>query len=166
MIETYCARHPKVETGLACGRCDTPICPRCAVMTDVGARCPACAPSRRLPQFEITPLYALRGLGAALAAGGLLGAAWAFIVPPGVSGIGFFGLLLALGLGYAMAEAISVATNRKSGPPLQVIAVLGIAISYVVRNLVAGEAVIPGDDTVGYIFLLIAAAVAFARLRY
>ncbi|HEX2914551.1 MAG TPA: B-box zinc finger protein [Chloroflexia bacterium] len=39
----YCARHPEVETGLRCGRCDTPICPRCMVHADVGIRCPDCA---------------------------------------------------------------------------------------------------------------------------
>jgi hypothetical protein len=40
---TFCSRHPKVETGLKCGRCGTPICPRCMVYTPVGIRCPDCA---------------------------------------------------------------------------------------------------------------------------
>ena len=39
----YCARHPKVETLLRCGRCDTPICPKCMVHAGVGIRCPECA---------------------------------------------------------------------------------------------------------------------------
>jgi hypothetical protein len=39
----YCARHPQVETMLRCGRCDTPICPRCMVHSGVGIRCPDCA---------------------------------------------------------------------------------------------------------------------------
>ena len=64
-----CARHPKVETGLSCGRCETPICPTCMVMTDVGARCPDCAPRKRLPQFEVGPVYLARGGAAATAAG-------------------------------------------------------------------------------------------------
>jgi membrane associated rhomboid family serine protease len=37
-----CARHPEVETGLRCNRCNTPICPRCAERTPVGFRCPDC----------------------------------------------------------------------------------------------------------------------------
>ncbi|WJW66975.1 hypothetical protein OZ401_000221 [Candidatus Chlorohelix allophototropha] len=40
---TFCKRHPTIETGLKCGRCGTPICPRCMVYTPVGVRCPDCA---------------------------------------------------------------------------------------------------------------------------
>ncbi len=39
---TYCKRHPRVETGLKCGRCGTPICPQCMVYSPVGLRCPDC----------------------------------------------------------------------------------------------------------------------------
>lgn len=39
-----CARHPSVETELSCSRCGTPLCPRCLVQTEVGQRCPTCAP--------------------------------------------------------------------------------------------------------------------------
>lgn len=38
----HCARHPEVETTLRCNRCGTPICPRCAIRTPVGFRCPDC----------------------------------------------------------------------------------------------------------------------------
>src|SRR3990172_8508515 len=130
-----CARHPNIETGLACGRCETPICPKCAVMTDVGARCPACAPSRKLPQFELGPLILLRGALAAGAAGAALGAAWGFLLP---GGLGFLGLILAFAIGYALGEAVSWATGRKSGPALQIEAALGVLLAYVVRNLVLG----------------------------
>ncbi|MCY4455281.1 MAG: rhomboid family intramembrane serine protease, partial [Chloroflexi bacterium] len=27
----YCERHPRTETELSCGRCETPICPQCMV---------------------------------------------------------------------------------------------------------------------------------------
>ncbi len=39
---TVCYRHPQVETGLRCNRCNRPICPRCARQTPVGYRCPDC----------------------------------------------------------------------------------------------------------------------------
>lgn len=39
---TFCYRHPQTETGLRCNRCNKPICPRCAVRTPVGFRCPDC----------------------------------------------------------------------------------------------------------------------------
>lgn len=38
----FCYRHPQVETGLRCNRCNKPICPRCAQRTPVGFRCPDC----------------------------------------------------------------------------------------------------------------------------
>lgn len=37
-----CYRHPEVETGLRCNRCNQYICPRCAKRTPVGFRCPEC----------------------------------------------------------------------------------------------------------------------------
>jgi hypothetical protein len=47
-----CARHQDTETALTCGRCDTPVCVRCLVHTDVGIRCRTCAPVRRsIPGF-------------------------------------------------------------------------------------------------------------------
>ena len=42
----YCSKHPEEETSLSCGRCETPICVRCVVHTDVGIRCRECAPAR------------------------------------------------------------------------------------------------------------------------
>ena len=158
-----CARHPKVETELTCGRCETPICPRCAVFTDVGARCPTCAPARKLPQFEVGFVYLLRGAAAALGTGAALGAVWGALLP---GGIGFLGLFLAAFVGYAIAEAVSVVTNRKAGTALQVVAAAGALAAYLVRNLVIGDGLLPTDDLFGYIAVIVAGAVAISRLRY
>jgi len=158
-----CARHPKVETELTCGRCETPICPRCAVFTDVGARCPTCAPARKLPQFEVGIVFLLRGAAAALGAGAALGAVWGALLP---GDIGFLGLLLAAGLGYLIAEAVSAATNRKAGTGLQVVAAAGAIVAYLVRNLVIGDGPLPTNDLFGYIAVIVAGAVAISRLRY
>lgn len=49
-----CAKHPDVETSVSCGRCETPVCVKCMVHTDVGVRCRNCAPARPM----------LAGLGA------------------------------------------------------------------------------------------------------
>lgn len=38
----FCYRHPDVETGLRCNRCNKPICPKCAERTPVGFRCSEC----------------------------------------------------------------------------------------------------------------------------
>lgn len=39
----FCYRHPKVETVLRCGRCERPICTKCAILGPAGPRCPECA---------------------------------------------------------------------------------------------------------------------------
>ncbi len=158
-----CARHPKVETGLACGRCETPICPKCVVMTDVGARCPDCAPRRRLPQFEVGPIYLLRGIGAAVAAGGALGLAWALILP---GQYGLLGILIGAGLGYGIGESVSLATNRKLAPALQVTAICGVGLAYLIRNLIWADAVLVVDDLYGLIVVATAMVVAVGRLRF
>jgi hypothetical protein len=158
-----CAAHPSVETELACGRCGKPICPRCLVQTPVGARCRECAGVRRLPTYHIPATFLLRGLGAALMAGAVLGLLWRLLFP---SGFGFFyGFLVALGLGYVVGESVSLATNRKSGPPLQVVAAAGVVVAYLVRNLLSGEGVIPTNDLFGYIVVGVGVAVAIGRLR-
>jgi len=158
-----CAAHPSVETELACGRCGKPICPRCLVQTPVGARCRECARVRRLPTYHISATFLLRGLGAALVAGAVLGLLWRLLFPFGFGF--FFGFFVALGLGYAVGESVSLATNRKRGPPLQVIAAAGVVVAYFVRNLLSGEGVIPTDDLFGYVVVGVGVAVAIGRLR-
>ncbi|HUF54393.1 MAG TPA: B-box zinc finger protein [Dehalococcoidia bacterium] len=162
----YCERHPDVETGLRCGRCETPICPRCVVMTDVGARCPTCAPRRQLPQFELSPLFALRGAAAAAASGAIVGLAWGIFLPGGFGG--FLIIFLGIGIGYAVAESISAATNRKAGPVLQSMAVAGVILAYVVRGLISDYDIVPSGrfaDYGGFIALIAGIVMAFSRLR-
>lgn len=158
-----CARHPGTETGLTCGRCGTPICPRCQVMTDVGGRCPDCAPARRLPQFEIGPAMLMRGSAAAAGAGLVVGALWGVLLP---GGFGFFSILLGMGVGWAVSEPVRLATNRKAGTVLQVAAALGVVLAYVVRNLVDAGEVILEDDLSGYLAVGAGILVAVNRLRW
>lgn len=131
--EEFCARHPDVETGLRCGRCDTLICPQCMVYTPAGVRCPDCAQLRRPPMYELNWRHYLLATGAALAVGVLLGIAAAVLIP--MLRIGFFflqlliGLLAGVGGGTIMAEAMSRATRHKRGTAMQVIALGGIALA-------------------------------------
>jgi hypothetical protein len=113
----YCTAHPKVETGLRCSRCDTPICPRCLVMTPVGARCKACARLSRLPMFVAGPRHVLLAVAAGLGSA-LLGAVALLFIPS----FGFLTLLLYAGFGYGVGEAVSLATNRKRATALAWIA--------------------------------------------
>jgi hypothetical protein len=163
---TYCARHPNVETSLLCGRCSTPICPRCLVQTPVGARCPTCANVRRLPTVDVKPEFLLRGFLAALAAGVGVGMIWGLALPARNTGfLGFFIIFLAMGIGWAIGESISVATNRKRGTALQGCAILGAVVAYLVHNLISGSAVLPQGDVFGYLAMIGAAFFAAQRLQ-
>jgi hypothetical protein len=165
-----CATHPNVETELACGKCGKPICPRCLVHTPVGARCRECANVRRLPQYHISAGFLLRGAGAALAAGAVLGGLWGLLLPYQL-GL-FFGLGVGFGVGYGVGESVSLATNRKVGPPLQGIAVAGVIVALVLRDVIeaaqlrnAGISDVLTNDSLGYIVTIVAAIVAIGRLR-
>ena len=165
-----CATHPSVETELACGKCGKAICPRCLHHTPVGARCRACAGIRRLPTYNISTAFLARGAGAALAAGVVLGGLWGIFLPFQPSF--FFGLLVGLGLGYAVGESVSAATNRKAGPPLQAIAVVGVVVAYLVRSAILASAFrnvdladVLTEDLFGWITVGLGVVVAMGRVR-
>jgi hypothetical protein len=46
----------------------------------------------------------------------------------------FFVIFLGFGLGWAVSESISLATNRKRGLGLQISAVMGVALAFLVRE--------------------------------
>src|SRR5680860_1266544 len=62
-----CSYHPNEMTGLRCSRCGKPICPKCAVRTPVGLRCPDCAGVRGLPTYRTPADSLLKAAGAGLA---------------------------------------------------------------------------------------------------
>jgi hypothetical protein len=162
-----CATHPNVETELSCGKCGKPICPRCMVHTPVGARCPSCAQVRRIPTYNMSSATFARAAGAALGAGVAIGAAWAFF---NIITYIFYGVIAGLAIGYVIGELVSLATNRKAGPPLQAIAVGGVVLAYVMRSaLLLGVGSWGLHDLRGDLFGLIvtglAGFIAAGRLR-
>ena len=158
----YCARHPRVETVLRCGRCETPICPRCLVQTPVGARCRQCANVRTLPTFDVSPTIFARGVAAALAGGAFTGAAWGFLLGDRA----FFGLfvtaIVAFVVGWAVAQCVGLATNKRRGVALQVCAAAGCVVAYLVHNAVNGDALIVQGDDWGFIAAAGAAFIAYS----
>lgn len=162
-----CATHPAVETELACSRCGKAICPRCMVQTPVGARCRECANVRRIPTYNVGGGTMARGLGAASAGGLALGVVWWIFNPLTYV---FFGVIVGLAVGYVLGELVSMATNRRAGPPLQAMAVAGVAIAYAVRLglLFAASGWDFHDlqqDLGGLIAVVLAAFIAAGRLR-
>lgn len=166
---TMCARHPDVETGLACGRCGTPICPRCLVYTPAGTRCPTCAAIGRPKMYVLAPLDYARGVATAIVTGIALGFAGALIFRP-TPAIGLFPLLFAIlggyGAGTVVAEALNLATGRKRGREMQIIAGATIVLAALARLVFAGA---PWEmavrDVSGLLMVVVAASIASSRLR-
>jgi len=165
-----CSTHSDVETGLACGKCGTPICPKCLVETPVGARCRACANVRRLPTYSIKPVQYVKAVAAGLAIAIVVGVAWAWLRI--AVQIPFFGLmtalLLAAGAAYAIAEVVSRVINRKRGVPLQVIASACFVLSYLVSNVwISGNALtfFASFNLIDILIVIVGIAVCTARLR-
>jgi hypothetical protein len=133
-----CARHPGTETVLRCGRCFTPICPKCLVSTPVGARCPTCARVKRFATVLKAPELARAiGFGVGVAALGTI--VISFLPLPG----GFFSLIVYALLGYGVGEAVASGANRKRAPELGPIGVACVLVGYwlgFVIELVVGGA--------------------------
>jgi len=133
-----CARHPNTETVLRCGRCNTPICPRCLVGTPVGARCPTCAGVKRF-SINLKPRELARAIGYGLgisAAGTILLA----LIPL----LGLLGPLIEyMVIGFVVGEGVSRGANRKRVPELAPLAVaclfVGLGLGVVVLLVSGGE---------------------------
>jgi hypothetical protein len=171
-----CAADPSVETYLRCGRCDTPICPRCLIQTPVGSRCRTCAHIKKLPMFTLSPLDFLTVTGIALAASIVCGVVVAFALhlAPFLGILRFF---LMAGLGYAVGEAL-LRFTRKRGTIVGVIAGLSVVVGVIVGQ--AAFFVLGGADPVlaiavsafqsflsiwSLLYLAVAAVIAFTRVR-
>lgn len=148
-----CASHPNTETYLRCAQCQTPICPRCLVMTPVGAKCRACARPRRLPIFELSILNVVLAIVAATVSAIVLGAVGSLIlryVPLFVMAFPFLA-------GLALGEVVSFVSNRKRHLVLRVVAGAAVVFSYFVLALgdfvVHGPIELVGSGMIGTLLL-------------
>lgn len=116
----FCHRHPDHETWTRCGRCDRPICPRCAMQGPVGFRCKDCGKPAFDPLTSFTPSQALAGGGIALG-GGILVALIA-------AQIGFLSIFIGYFGGGLIAAAVVRATGYKRGPVMAVVLYGGIVV--------------------------------------
>ena len=160
-----CARHPNIETNLTCGKCGTPICPKCLVQTPVGIRCKKCARLNRIPTYQMSTSYYLRAIGAAAGIAIVCGFIWGainFVLPFIV-----LRFVIAGGVGYAIGEVISVSVNRKRGTGLAVIGGCAAAVSSAIAALVVPLFLPAGMGNIlfGFIAMAIAIATSVMRLR-
>jgi hypothetical protein len=161
----YCARHPDVETALECGRCGTPICPRCMIHTPGGIRCPDCAQLRRPPMYELAPADYARAVGVGVVLAAALGFVGALLFP--TRGFGGLFLLLALFVGSAVgglvAEAILRVTRGKRGLAMQLIGAGTLVAALLVRMVLSGSGF--EIDIAGLAIAGVGAVAVWSRLR-
>jgi len=161
----YCSRHPEVETALECGRCGTPICPRCMIHTPGGIRCPDCAQLRRPPMYELGPLDYAKAIGVGLLLAPALGFVGALLFPS--RGFGGLFLLLALFVGSAVgglvAEAIHRVTNGKRGLGMQLVGAGTLVAALLVRMVLSGSGF--EVDIAGLAIVGVGAFAVWGRLR-
>lgn len=157
-----CPRHD-VETYLRCSSCETPICLDCSQEAAVGYQCPDCSGARseaavgaatRRPRAsgggfsapEVTKAegrlstsLAVRGLGA-----GLLAATLGGLLLGPVLNQGFFFLITAGAIGWAVAHGVFFGTGGVTSPFVRAAALAcgGLAVA-------VGMATIPLWDPVG-----------------
>jgi hypothetical protein len=130
-----CATHHDVETNLRCGKCEKPICPRCMIQTPVGARCRECARLYKLPTYQVSGMHYIRAIAAAIGIAGVCGVLWG-LLDNFIPFLYIFNIVLAGGVGYACAQIISLAVNRKRGVGLAIIAGFSVLLSYLIALLV------------------------------
>jgi len=129
----FCARHRNVKVRLRCGRCETPICAKCTVMTPVGSRCRDCGTNRSSHIFQVGPAQMAMAFGVAL----LLGALGAWIARWPV--IGFLTLLYAPAAGTAIGKAVTRVTKGKRGLKLAIVTIAGLALGAIAFTLLIGS---------------------------
>lgn len=155
-----CHWHPNVETSLSCSRCGKAMCTQCLVQAPVGMRCRECGKVAPLPTFDVSRVYYARAVGAALACavgGGLI---W-ILANAVLRGIPFLPSLVAIGIGYAAGELISLAVNRKRGKGLAWIA----GTSVVVAFLISAPSLAYGLNIWALLFVGIGVYTAVQRVR-
>jgi hypothetical protein len=151
----FCYRHPDRETWVRCGRCDRPICPRCAMQGPVGFRCRDCGKLAFDPLTSFTPLQLIGGVAVSLVGGVIAG----FIA----SRVGFFSIFISFFAGGIIAEAVTRATGYKRGPVMLGVVFGGIVVGTLIAfgldyGLFMGDMAAIGDaarsagaDASGYI---------------
>ncbi|MDQ2673534.1 MAG: hypothetical protein M3Y40_02665 [Chloroflexota bacterium] len=165
----YCYRHPDRETWVRCGRCDQPICSRCAMQGPVGFRCRECGRPARDPLTSVGPSQLAIGLGISVLGG--------IVVGLFSSRIGIFGLLLAWFVGGVIADAVIRFIGFKRGPRMMAALFGGILVGAALAFV--GEAVTLassfGEGAASFIFsqgawAALAAAIAcfgaWSRFRF
>jgi branched-subunit amino acid transport protein len=160
-----CYRHPTTPTSLRCNRCGNPICPKCAVRTPVGFRCPECVRVQQNKFYTGGKLDYVIAVAVALP----LSLIAAFVFSYLISGIGFLAWFIAFlaapPAGGIIAEAVWRAVRRRRSRHLNLV----VLACLVVATLPALALVLLAGNFLGVIvpgiLLFLGGGAILARLR-
>jgi hypothetical protein len=162
---TFCYRHPDVETGLRCNRCNKPICPKCAHRTPVGFRCPDCIREQENKYYSGTNLDYVIAAVVAFPLSLIAAALFTFILGRFGFWVIFIGIFLVPVVAGFIAEAVRWSVGRRRSRYLRhVVAgvlILGTA-PFLLLVLVSGSGwglIAPG------MFAFLGTTTVLARLR-
>lgn len=155
---TTCTRHPSVETRLSCSSCGTPICPRCAVPTSVGQKCPGCARQPRSARRQGKPDQYAKAIVFGLVGAGM----GAFVLTLVLTSIGLFTWIAAGLVGFGVAGAVRRGAEGNGSDPFRYLAYGAAVLAVLVTFLYLARTPLPGlRNAITYL-----AAVYGAHLRF
>jgi len=154
----YCSYHPNVETRLRCSKCGRPICPKCAVQTPVGFRCPDCVRGQQAIFYTATPL----DYGIAVVVGLAISTLAALILSQ--MGI-FLALILGPVAGGVIAEVVRWAIRRRRGRWIWLVVSSCIAVGGLLSLILSALLFSPTSLLSLIIYVALAIGTAYARLR-
>jgi hypothetical protein len=160
-----CYRHPATPTNLRCNRCGNPICPKCAVQTPVGFRCPDCVRVQQDKFYTGGKLDYVIAIVVALPLSLIAAYVFSFII----TNIGFLAWIIAFlaapPVGGLIAEAVRRAVGRRRSRHLNTVVLaclVGGVLPFIVLILLVGNImgiIVPG------ILLFLGGGAIMARLR-
>ena len=171
----FCVNHPNVETRLRCNRCGAPICPKCAIRTPVGFRCPQCVKAQQAIFYTASPIdYVIAAVVS------LVLSLPAYLI---VARLRWFVIFLAPTVGIGIAEAVRRLIGRRRGRWIWLVVAASIvltAVPFMVLSFLpmfflpaagapeqAGMLLTSSLFQIGYavLYLVLAVGAAIARLR-
>lgn len=127
----YCSTHKETPTRLRCSNCNEYICPKCAIESAVGYRCPDCG-KRNISHIEkISDKDYIRAFMSALLVGSVVGFIWQFFNNFGM----FISLAVAYICGFCIARSITKIIGYKIGRKVQILAGVITLISLVLNPI-------------------------------
>ncbi len=168
----YCYYHPNTPTELRCNKCGKYICVKDAVRTPVGYRCKGCVKEQQDIFYNATPLdYFLTVV---------ITCPIAFVAALIVPRLSLFAIFVAPFAGIVIAEAIRLATSKRRGRYMWVVALvclIGVTLIPLwstIEFVLGGGLILVPQESSGIllnvvfdaIYLVLASGTLVARMRF